>query len=179
MNRVPVPPEESNVDIDREPFSPRGPQSKWTGSSRRALLGCGALIVLLGIGSVVFLLKAKDLFGWMMNELEVQVEESLPADITEPERQELAEAFDAVVDAVEEDRADVVALQDLQKMLREALGNGPKRFSRQEIQGLIEALDRVSGRESGDTSDDPLPDPAGVSDSDGLPAVPDSTHRAA
>ncbi len=179
MNRVPTPPEQSNVDIDREPFSPRGPQSKWTGNSRWALLGCGALIVLLGIGSVVFLLKAKDLFGWMMNELEAQVEESLPADITEPERQELAEAFDAVVDAVEEDRADVVALQDLQKMLREALGDGPKRFSRKEIQGLIEALDRVSGREPGDTADDPPPDPAGVSESVGQPAVPEPAHRAA
>ncbi|MGB5516727.1 MAG: hypothetical protein WBP36_19610, partial [Thermoanaerobaculia bacterium] len=83
------------------------------------------MILLLGIGSVVFLLKAKDLFGWMMSELETQVMESLPANITEPEVQELSAAFDAAVEAVREDRANVVALQDLQKMLREALGNGP------------------------------------------------------
>lgn len=132
---------------------------------------------MLGIGSVVFLLKAKDLFGWMMNELEAQVEQSLPADITEPERQELAEAFDAVVHAVEEDRADVVALQDLQKMLREALGNGPKRFSRKEIQGLIEALDRVSGREPEASTEDPLSEPDGVSESERVPPVPQPAHQ--
>ena len=129
-----------------EPFSPEGPGSKWTSGSRRTLIGCGALIVLLGIGSIVFLIKAKDLFGWMMGELEAQVEESLPANITAEERLELSLAFDAVVEAVQEDRANPMALQELQKMLRESLGEGPTRLSREEVRSLIAALDRVSGR---------------------------------
>lgn len=161
-----TPPDQGSVEISKEPFSPEGPQSKWSGGSRWGLLGCGALILLLGIGSVVFLLKAKDLFGWMMGELEAQVMESLPANITEPEMEELAAAFDAAVEAVQEDRANVVALQELQKMLREALGNGPNRLSREEVQSLIGALDRVSGRSAGDDTERPDPERVGASQTD-------------
>ncbi|NHZ73742.1 MAG: hypothetical protein GWP16_04660, partial [Nitrospirae bacterium] len=100
------------------------------------------MILLLGVGSVVFLVKAKDLFGWMMGELEAQVMESLPANISEAETLELSAAFDAVVEAVREDRASPLALQELQSMLRESLEGGPKRLSREEVQDLIEALDR-------------------------------------
>lgn len=167
-----TPPDQGPVEIDREPFSPEGPQSKWFGGPRWALLGCGALILLLGIGSVVFLLKAKDLFGWMMNELEAQVMESLPANITEPEIEELTAAFDAVVEAVQEDRANVVELQELQRMLRESLGSGPKRFSREEVQSLIEALDRVSGRNGGEDADRPEPERVGATQSELPPSAP-------
>jgi len=166
MESMHTPPEQGSVEISREPFSPEGPQSKWSGGPRWGLLGCGAMILLLGIGSVVFLLKAKDLFGWMMSELETQVMESLPANITEPEVQELSAAFDAAVEAVREDRANVVALQDLQKMLREALGNGPNRLSREEVQNLIGALDRVSGRTAGDDADRPESEHVGASQTD-------------
>lgn len=153
-------PERGSVEVSREPFSPQGPRSKWTGNSRWALFGCGGLLLLLGVGSIVFLIKAKDLFGWMMGELEARIEQSLPANITETERQELSLAFAAVVEAVQEDRADAVALQELQKLLREALGDGPTRLSREEVRGLIAALDRVSGRTPSDGFDPPehLPD---------------------
>lgn len=152
--------ERGSVEMSQEPFSPQGPRSKWTGNSRWALFGCGGLLLLLGVGSIVFLVKAKDLFGWMMGELEAQIEHSLPANITETERQELSSAFDAVVEAVQEDRANAVALQDLQKLLRESLGNGPTRLSREEVRSLIGALDRVSGRAPSDGFDAPeeLPD---------------------
>jgi Ca2+-binding EF-hand superfamily protein len=166
------PPEQGSAEISREPFSPGGPQSKWSGGPSWALLGCGALILLLGIGSVVFLLKAKDLFGWMMNELEAQVMESLPANITETQMQELSAAFDGAVEAVREDRANVVALQELQKMLRESLGNGPNRLSREEVQSLIEALDRVSGRKSGDDVDRPESEQVEATQTDQSLAVP-------
>ena len=168
-----TPPEQGSVEIGREPFSPQGPHSKWSGRPRWALLGCGALILLLGIGSMVFLLKAKDLFGWMMSELEAQVMESLPANITESEVQELSAAFAAAVAAVQEDRANVVALQDLQKMLRELLGNGPNRLSREEVQSLIEALDRVSGRDAGDDVDPPESVRVGVLQTDLSLSVPE------
>lgn len=140
--------EQSSGGMSGQPFAPQGPQRTWSGGSRWALIGCGALIVLLGIGAAVFLLKAKDLFGWMMNELEAEVMESLPANITEEEKRDLELAFDAAVAAVQEDRATPAALQELQELLREALQDGPKRLSRDEVQELIEALDRVSGRRS-------------------------------
>lgn len=132
--------------MSSEPFSPQGPQPRGGSGTRWALIGCGALIVLLGIGSVVFLLKAKDLFGWMMGELEAEVMESLPANITDSEERELAAAFEAAVEAVRQDRVSPAALQDLQGILRDALQDGPNRLSREEVRSLIEALDRVSGR---------------------------------
>ena len=168
-----LPPEQGPVEIEREPFSPHGPQSKWSGGSHRALLGCGVLILLLGVGSVVFLVKAKDLFGWMMGELEAQVMESLPANISEAETLELSAAFDAVVEAVREDRASPLALQELQSMLRESLEGGPKRLSREEVQDLIEALDRVSGRDSNDGVDQPELVGLGVSQEDPATPVPE------
>jgi hypothetical protein len=164
------------VEVSQEPFSPKGPRSKWTGGSRWALFGCGGLVLLLGIASVVFLVKAKDLFGWMMGELETQIEQSLPANITESERQELSLAFDAVVDAVQEDRANAVALQDLQKLLRESLGNGPTRLSREEVRALIAALDRVSGRTPSDGFDPPGELPDGDSANDLSPSVLEAVH---
>jgi hypothetical protein len=137
-----------SAPFGREPFSPTGRRGKGPGGSRWALLGCGALIVLLGIGSVVFLLKAKDLFSWMMDELETEIMQSLPADMTEAEKSELSAAFDAAVQAVQEDRASAADLQGLQQLLREALRDGAGRLSREEVEELIEALDRVSGRAS-------------------------------
>ena len=146
-----------STPFDREPFSPTGRGAKATGGSRWALLGCGALILLMGIGSVVFLLKAKDLFSWMMDELETEIMQSLPADMTEAEKSELSAAFDAAVQAVQEDRASPEDLQRLQQLLREALRDDAGRLSREEVEELIEALDRVSG---------------GASDGDSAPSEP-------
>ncbi len=147
--------DQGRVEMGGEPFSPQGPRPRWAGGSRRALIGCGALILLLGIGSMVFLLKAKDIFGWMMGELEAEIEESLPANITEQERTELSRAFDAAIETVQEDRVSPEGLRDLQGMFRDALGDEPKRLSREEVQELIEALDRVSGRSAGHGVDPP------------------------
>jgi hypothetical protein len=94
----------------------------------------------------VFLIKARDLFSWMMGKLEAEVMQALPADFSDSERLELSAAFRAAVEAVRDDRANALALQELQGVLREALQEDGDRLSREEIQGLIEALDRVSGR---------------------------------
>ncbi len=51
-------------------------------------------------------------------------------------------------------------------MLREALGNGPNRLSREEVQNLIGALDRVSGRAAGDDADRPESEHVGASQTD-------------
>jgi hypothetical protein len=90
-----------------------------------------------------------------MGELEAEIEESLPANITEQERTELSRAFDAAIEAVQEDRVSPEGLRDLQGMFRDALGDEPKRLSREEVRELIEALDRVSGRSAGHGTDPP------------------------
>ena len=67
-----------------------------TGCSRPALLGCGVLILLLGAASILFLVKADDLFDWAVRQFEAQINEQLPEEISAEERarleKDLAEA---------------------------------------------------------------------------------------
>ncbi len=113
------------------------------------LVGCGALIVLLGLVSVVFVLKAKDLFGWAMTRFEVEIVAALPEDVTGEERQRLSQAFAAATEAVKSGRADSVALQRLQLLLAETARKREEGLSREDVLELIRSLEEVGGVDAG------------------------------
>lgn len=85
--------------------------------ARVALLGCGVVLFLLGIATVIFLLKADDFVGWVFGSLEESIVERLPPDLPDADRRRLEAAFDGAVERMTGDEADPEALRRLQRQL--------------------------------------------------------------
>ncbi len=128
-----------------EPFTPQPAKITLAGCSRPALVGCGVFVVLLGVAAVVFVVKAKDFFGWAMERFEQEIVTALPDDVTAEERDRLSEAFARATDAVISGRADPWALQRLQSRLGETALKSDERLTRDEVLDLIRSLEEVGG----------------------------------
>lgn len=128
------------------------------GCSRPLLVGCGALIVLLGIAAIVFVAKAKDLLAWTMGELEQQVVAAMPDDVTAPEQARLERGFDAALGRIREGQVEPPALFALQRQLSNAAEKSQKKtLTRDDVLDLLSALERVGGLLPPDTGE-PLPE---------------------
>jgi hypothetical protein len=84
------------------PFNPQRTRAAAGGPSRAKplLIGCGVLLVLLGIAAVVLVAKQAQLVGWVYSRLEAQIVAKLPPEVTAEERQRLSQAFDAATEAI-------------------------------------------------------------------------------
>jgi hypothetical protein len=111
------------------------------------LIGCGVVVLLLGVAAVVFLLKAGDLFGWALARFETEITRALPDELTDEERQRLHQAFQEAADAVRSGDFDPMALQRLQGTLRDSLLDQDQRLTPEQVYELIEVLEEVGGRE--------------------------------
>jgi hypothetical protein len=123
------------------------------------LIGCGILIVLLGLAAALFVIKAKDLFGWAMARFEEEVVQMLPDDLSAEEAERLDAAFDAALEAWDASEADPVALQRLQEELWQTVSRSTGKLSREDVNKLTRALERVAGIESPEEPEaEPPPD---------------------
>lgn len=135
----PLPPPQS------KPFAPEM-TSGGGGCQKPVLIGCGLLSLLLGIAAVVFVVKAKDVLAYAMNQLRAEVVAHLPEDAGETERQRLDVAFDAALAHIRGGELDPAALQELQKKLTAAASaSAARRLTREELDGLVAALDKFNG----------------------------------
>lgn len=125
------------------PFAP-APRRAADGCGKAALIGCGALLLLLGIGGVVLVLKAREFLRWGFERVRDQVVAGLPDDVPADERQRFARAFAAAVEQATFDGADPADLVALQDVLRE-LGGKSGNLTREELRELTEHLERVAG----------------------------------
>lgn len=127
------------------PFQPGQPRTGGGPSRTRPLLiGCGALLVLLGIAAVVLVVKMPDLVQWVFHRLEQQVMAQLPPDLTPEERQRLDHAFDAAAEAIGQNKADPNKAQALNSQLME-FGRPGRRISREDALKLLQALEDTAG----------------------------------
>ena len=160
MKESEVPQEPKQDQFSAAPFSPGPPESSGGGCGRVGLIGCGLLVLLLGAASVVFLLKAGDLFAWAMDRFEVEIAHALPDDLPEADRRRLHNAFEAASDAVRAGDFDPLALQKLQSKLRDSLLEESQNLTRQQVLELIAILEEVAGDdvedESGEGKEEPL-----------------------
>jgi len=131
------------------PFNPGKPISPGGGGSgkRPLLIGCGALLVLLGIAAVVLVAKRGELVGWMFEKLEAQILAKLPEDVTPEERQRLDQAFDSAAQAIGSGAADPAKAEQLNSELLE-LAQGGRQITRKDIVELTQALEGVAGKKS-------------------------------
>lgn len=115
---------------------------------RVMLLGCGALLFLLGIAAIVFLLKADDFVGWVFGSIEETVIERLPADLPDAERQRLDRAFAAATAQIEAGRGDPQALRALQgELTRVVRGAEDRPLTRDEVAAITATLEELAGTE--------------------------------
>lgn len=159
-----------------EAFEPRpeaaGTGGKKGGCSRPLLIGCGVLLVLLGIGAVILVLNGPKLAIWLYGKLETQIETRLPDDLPAADRQHLQQAFDHVRAAIADRSIDPVALQHAQTRMVE-LVQGSGKLTAEQVRELADLLDTAAGVSppedtGGDESTDGEPE-AGDSGGDGAP----------
>lgn len=125
---------------------------------RVVLLGCGALLFLLGIAAIVFLLKADDFVGWVFGSIEETVAERLPDDLPAAERARLERAFAAATAKVESGEADPAALRRLQGELTAIVRRSEERpLRREEVAEITAHLEEIAG-----TAEDPNAPPVAV-----------------
>lgn len=127
--------------VDPKPFEPGSTRSA-TGCQKPLLVGCGTLALLLGIGAIVFVLKAKDVLAFAMGKLQTEVVAHLPDDISAEDRSRLEDGFAAAMAKIRSGEIDPAALQALQHQLTTAAQNASARkLSAAEVRDLQKALD--------------------------------------
>ncbi|MFL6293286.1 MAG: hypothetical protein ACJ759_20520 [Thermoanaerobaculia bacterium] len=129
------------------PFSPGQPRTAGGSGKRPLLIGCGAILILLGIAAVVLIAKRAELVGWMFQKLEGQILAKLPPDVTPDERQRLDHAFDAAADAIGAGTADQAKAEQLNSVLLEFAQAGRK-ITREDVLKLTRALEEVAGKKA-------------------------------
>jgi hypothetical protein len=145
MNEIPPPPGSPPTPIDPRPFAPGSPKQA-SGCQRPLLIGCGTLALLLGIGAIVFVVKAKSVLAFAMGQLRSQVVAQLPLDTTDAEREHLESAFEEAIGRIREGKIDPEGLQSLQKQLVSAAqAGGERRMSRTQLEELLQSLDTFNG----------------------------------
>ena len=144
------------------PFAPRPLESRGGGCSKPALIGCGALFLLLGVAGLVFVFNAKSLLNWSLGKMEPAILANLNPDVTEADRERFVAAFAASRAAIDSGKLDPAALQALQRELLKAVQQPKGTVSREEILALTLALERVAGIGSAE-------EPAGEAPSDSEP----------
>ncbi len=133
---------------DPQPFSPVSPSPSGAGCGRPVLIGCGVVILMIGIAAVVVINKAGDLFDWAMGRFEEAIVQSLPDDATAGDRERLHQAFMGAVEAVKSDQADPEALENAQFQLQRAILMEPGELTREDVLEIIDALEAVGDSDS-------------------------------
>lgn len=131
------------------PFAPDRPASSG-GCGRAALIGCGVVTLLVGALAIFFLMKANELLGWTLGQMQAQLLARAPADFGAEDRQRLESAFARASAAVKSGAIDPAALQALQRQflaLSEKVGQG--QVTRDDLLGIAAALEKVPQEASG------------------------------
>ena len=129
-----------------EPFAPAPRPLKSPGCGRGALIGCGVIILLLGIGAVGLAMNVNRMLVWILQRLETQVETKLPADLTSEERTRFKSAFADLYRTIQEGKVDPIAVQSLQRELMALATDVDRGLSREQVLRLTEAVEKAAGR---------------------------------
>jgi hypothetical protein len=158
---------EPNALPPPQPFNPAAVARRGGGCSKPLLLGCAALIVLLGVGMAVFVVKLPTFMAWLFTQWEGQIMTRLPEDATAAEKERLHQAFAAAVTALRSRPFDPAKLKPVQLQMTEILEMGNSRLSREDMLRLTVALENLGG--IAPKAEAPPPAPQGQSPPGGSP----------
>lgn len=149
------PPSPFNPPGVGEPGVPARPPGR-SGCSKPLLIGCGAVLLLLGIGLMVMIFNVPKLMQWSFRALEQEVMKRLGPDVTPEDRARLAAAFEDVHRAMEKNEGmDFTKIQAFQNKVMEVTASGQS-FSRKDVQEVIRLLEDLAGKSpSPDSSPSP------------------------
>ena len=133
---------ETNDRQFAEPFQPT--PAKFPGCGKPAVIGCGLLLLLLGIGLGVLMWKAKDLLAFSLQMYRTAVFEALPEDYSDAERERLDRAFGTAAGAIRAGDLDAADLQRLQRFIGSPPRSG-EQLDREQLRLLTEALESIGG----------------------------------
>ena len=154
---------ESYSDLGvQQPFQSGPSQPAAGGCGKPALIGCGILIILFGIASIFFMVKARDMFAWIVTKMEVEVVRLLPEEVGAAERNRLTQAFGAAKDSILEGELDPLDLQDLQQQLARVTSIREGKMTREDVRKLTLALERVGGIRSKEATEPEVSPPTGL-----------------
>jgi Na+-transporting methylmalonyl-CoA/oxaloacetate decarboxylase gamma subunit len=136
-------------DVPR-PFAEEPRQLTGQGCGKAALLGCGALILLFGVGMVLLAMNLERVMVWIVGQLESQIERGLPEDLPEEERARLGRAFDDFERAALAGEMSQASMASLQARLMETAEDVPQGLTREQVRELTLALERAAGTEEGE-----------------------------
>ena len=143
-----------------EPFAPAPRPLRGPGCGRGALIGCGVLVLLFGVGAVALALNANRMLGWVFHRLEAQVVEKMPADVTPAERARFSAAFAELYRVIEDGKVEPAAVQPLQRELFAISTQVDRGLTREQVLRLTEAAERASGHGAAPAAS-PVPAPRG------------------
>jgi hypothetical protein len=117
------------------------------GCSKPLFVGCGILLLLLGIGAIVFVVRAPALFQWWLRIVEEKVTAVVPDDVTPEERAALHHAFADMGQAFAHGgQPDARYLQRFQTELMAVISKPKGQVTRQEILELTRVLELTAGK---------------------------------
>jgi hypothetical protein len=130
-----------------QPFNPAVVSRSGKGCSKPLLIGCAAVLVLLGLGMVVFVVKMPDVMSWLFKQWEAQINTQLPADVTAAEKERLHAAFAAAIHALRTQPVDPAKLKPVQLQMTQIMemGHSQSKLTHEALARLTAALENLGG----------------------------------
>ncbi|HJX28939.1 MAG TPA: hypothetical protein VJ885_13590 [Thermoanaerobaculia bacterium] len=129
------------------PFNPTpgGRPPGRSGCSKPLLIGCGAVLLLLGIGLIAMIYNAPKIVQWSFKAMEQDILGRLGPDVAPEDRARLVAAFEDARGAVAGNKVDVTKLQPFQNKVME-VAPANKKLTREEVLELTRALEELAGK---------------------------------
>lgn len=120
------------------------PAPRRAGCALPAVLGCGCIAVLTGVGFLLMVSNARGLVEWQLRPLRRAVEAGLPREVSGSERRRFEAGFDALPDALTGGKLDAGTVWRFQRQLAEtaALAQA-ETLDREAAMALLTALERI------------------------------------
>jgi hypothetical protein len=128
-----------------QPFASAPIEPRAGGCGKPVFVGCGVVLVLLGIAGVIFVVKAKDLLVWSLEKAKGGITANLPPDVTAADRERFETAFAAAAGNIKAGKMDPAALQRLQRRLMETVQKPQGQVTREEFLDLTRAFEELGG----------------------------------
>ncbi len=112
------------------------------GCGKGAVIGCGVLLLLLGIGAVIFAFNAPKVLTWAWDAVHPEVERRLSEDLSAAERASFSPTYEEFKKAVLEGDMDPEVLTEVQTLMMKAIQQ-EQPLTAAESRRLIEAMGSI------------------------------------
>lgn len=142
MSEPTPPPPTTPSPFDRPGAGP-APGSGRSGVRKPLLIGCGVLLLLVGVAFALFVVYQNSIAAWVFEAMQAELEPRLPEDLPADLRTRYEDAFELAVAAAREGDYSPPDLQRVQREFSRVVQGGGSRLSVEEVERLAVALEAV------------------------------------